>query len=154
METLYGIKGIRKSFESAYLAIAQNEDTQTAVDQSGFKLEEAYQAFLRRHPDYQSHKTTAAETVQVISDFVNNFGLDEKEFISLLEREHRTIQQSVTKLMLKWLEHVASPEYRTDGRNEGSKQTAQWMLTAWNEWIEKNQPNTVGMPPSSWLHMI
>ena len=146
METLYGIKGTKEAFKTAYLA-ANLDATQAQMD-NGFQL------WLIMNPEFQSHKPTADEVVQLISDFVNNFGLDEKEFISLMEREHHTLQQSFTKLMLKWLEHIAKDEYRTDGRNEGSQQTAQWMLKAWNEWIEKNQPNTVGMPPSSWLRMI
>jgi len=73
------------------------------------------------------------ELVQEISDYVNTFGDKSQEFCQAMSVEHRTLQQSFTKLCLKWLEHVASDEYRTDGRNEQSQKIAKELLDGFKE---------------------
>ena len=50
-----------------------------------------------------------------------------------MSRQHRTLQQNFTRLCLKWLEYVASDEYRTDGRNEQSKDIAQKLLAGFKD---------------------
>jgi hypothetical protein len=60
------------------------------------------------------------EIVQEISDYVNTFNDKGNEFCQAMSCEHRTLQQSFTKLCLQWLEHCASDEYRFDLRNEDS----------------------------------
>lgn len=35
-----------------------------------------------------------------------------------MSTEHRTLQQSFTRLCIEWIKYVASDEYRFDGRNE------------------------------------
>ena len=62
----------------------------------------------------------AKELVEKITDFVNSFSLKSKEFNEAMSREHRTLQQSFTRLCLKWLEYVASDQYQYDLRNEAS----------------------------------
>lgn len=64
-----------------------------------------------------------------ITDYVNTFNDKGNEFCEAMSCEHRTLQQSFTKLCLKWLEHCASPEYRTDPRNEGSQKIARELLS-------------------------
>jgi hypothetical protein len=73
------------------------------------------------------------ELVQEFSDYVNTFGDKSQEFCQAMSVEHRTLQQSFTKLCLKWLEHVASDEYRTDGRNEQSQKIAKELLDGFKE---------------------
>ena len=68
------------------------------------------------------------ELVQEVSDYVNTFNDKGKEFCEAMSCEHRTLQQSFTKLCLQWIEHCASDEYRTDPRNEGSQKIARELL--------------------------
>lgn len=56
-----------------------------------------------------------------ITNYLNTFGDKSEAFNEAMSTEHRTLQQNFTRLALAWLEHVASDEYRTDGRNEASK---------------------------------
>jgi len=49
--------------------------------------------------------------VNQITNFVNSYTDDRKQFISMMSNEHRTLQQSFTRLVLEWLELVASDEY-------------------------------------------
>lgn len=73
------------------------------------------------------------EVVQEITDYVNTFNDKGKEFCQAMSCEHRTLQQSFTKLCLQWLEHCASEEYRTDARNEGSKKIARELLEGFRD---------------------
>ena len=67
----------------------------------------------------------AIKASQVMSNLVNYSGGEGTEsFLKAMSCEHRTLQQSFTRLCLQWLEHVASDEYRTDLRNEDSKKIA------------------------------
>lgn len=104
----------------------------------------------------QNTKTmkTAEEAVLAMSDFVNNFGVDEKAFIEKMSYEHRTLQQSFTKLCLKWLEFVASDEYRFDGRNEASHKVAKDLLAGWAGLGVNEDGNRYDTPPSRYLPMI
>ena len=86
------------------------------------------------------------ELVNEITNFVNSFTPDEAKFIELMSREHRTLQQSFTRLCLKWLEHIASDDYRTDDRNQGSHVTAKALIEAFNK--------QRGMDPSNYLPFI
>lgn len=74
--------------------------------------------------------------VENFSDYVNSFNDKSQEFIQVIEGmscEHRTLQQSFTKLCLQWLEHCASAEYRFDGRNEQSHQIAKELLAGFKD---------------------
>ena len=73
------------------------------------------------------------ELVQEITDYLNTFNSKEKEFCEAMSCEHRTLQQSFTKLCLQWIEHCASDEYRTDGRNEQSQKIARELLEGFKD---------------------
>lgn len=73
------------------------------------------------------------ELVIALSDYVNTFGDKSKEFSNAMSCEHRTLQQSFTKLCLSWIEHVAKDEYRTDGRNEQSQKIARELLDGFRD---------------------
>ena len=70
----------------------------------------------------------AKQLVSEISGYVNSFNDKGKEFADAMSCEHRTLQQSFTKLCLQWLEHCASDEYRTDARNMQSQKIAKELL--------------------------
>jgi hypothetical protein len=67
-----------------------------------------------------SQKTDTQVLVNEITNFVNTFSLKSDEFTAEMSREHRTLQQSFTRLCLAWIEHCASDDYRYDLRNEDS----------------------------------
>jgi hypothetical protein len=77
--------------------------------------------------------TKTKELVQEITSYVNTFNDKSQEFCQQMSCEHRTLQQSFTKLCLKWLEHCASDEYRTDGRNEQSQKIARELLEGFRD---------------------
>ena len=73
------------------------------------------------------------ELVKEVTDYVNTFNNKGQEFCEAMSCEHRTLQQSFTKLCLNWLEYCASDEYRTDGRNEQSKKIAMELLEGFKQ---------------------
>jgi hypothetical protein len=68
-----------------------------------------------------------------IGNFVNSFEDRSDNFNKAMSYEHRTLQQSFTKLCLKWLEYCASDEYRFDPRNEGSQKIARELLEGFKQ---------------------
>ena len=98
------------------------------------------------------------ELVQDITDYLNTFNSKEKEFCEEMSREHRTLQQNFTRLCLQWIEHCASPEYRTDGRNEGSKEVSIRILELWGNRMKDMGFNGLTLDivdkPSKWLGHI
>jgi hypothetical protein len=76
--------------------------------------------------DYERiEQEQAQQAVRVLSDFVNSYSHNPKAFVEALSREHRTLQQSATSLMLAWFTHLASlHEGEYDGRNEASVKMA------------------------------
>ena len=88
------------------------------------------------------------QLVEKITDFVNSYSLKSEQFNEAMSREHRTLQQSFTRLCLKWIEYVASDEYRTDGRNHASNKIARELIDAW----QQIQPGNI--TPSNHLPLI
>ena len=98
------------------------------------------------------------ELVQDLTDYLNSFNDKSKEFCEEMSTEHRTLQQSFTRLCLTWLEHCASEEYRTDGRNDQSQHIAKELLEGFNQ--KKIKEGFTGetlkliSKPSGWLPTI
>lgn len=67
--------------------------------------------------DYQNSESKLASE---ISNAVNSFSFKEKLFCEAMGFEHKTLQQSFTRLCFAWLRYCASDDYRYDGRNEAS----------------------------------
>jgi hypothetical protein len=82
-----------------------------------------------------------------MSNFVNSFSSDHQAFIAEMGKDHRTLQQSFTKLCLKWIEFVASDDYHHDLRNQDSHTTCKKMIRA----FQKENDN---FQPSDFLRMI
>ena len=70
----------------------------------------------------------AQQLAEDFSNFVNSYGHDTDAFIQAFSRQHRTLQQSMMRVMFKTIEHVASDEYLTDGRNESSQKVAKQIV--------------------------
>lgn len=68
-----------------------------------------------------------------VAEFVNSFSCNSniKEFINTMGSEHRTLQQSFTKLCVNWLSYLAClPLGYYDGRNEASVMLAKEIVRA------------------------
>jgi len=104
-------------------------------------------------------KKQTKELVQDITDYLNTFNSKEKEFCEAMSCEHRTLQQSFTRLCFQWIEHCASDEYRIDARNEQSKSISLSVLHCFKE-KHRLQNGFTGealeevSKPSRWLRTI
>jgi hypothetical protein len=67
------------------------------------------------------------ELMNLIGNYVN-YGKSRKGFIEAFKCEHRTLQQSAFKMFLELMEEMATENYRTDGRNENSKEVAKALI--------------------------
>lgn len=68
------------------------------------------------------------EQVEQVSSMLNSFTFDYDGFCKEMCKEHRTLQQSFTRLCIYWLATCASDEYRYDGRNEASHEIAKALI--------------------------
>lgn len=68
-------------------------------------------------------KAIDADIVKEISNYVNSYSSDYKEFARLMSYEHRTLQQNFTKLCIAWLRELSETE-NYDLRNEASVEFA------------------------------
>ncbi len=106
------------------------------------------------------------ELVNVLSNYVN-YRNSTKGFIEAFKREHRTLQQSMFRMMLELMEEMAGDDYHTDGRNEASKNVAITLLEGFSEmkkqeYISQGVSNErakqyvsgVGSKPSAYLPHI
>lgn len=93
-------------------------------------------------------KTEAEVVVQNVTDYLNSFSNKNEAFIKEMCREHRTLQQSFTRLCLQWLEHCASEEYNYDGRNEASHKVSSEVIEGF-----RDAKGTMSKP-SEWLPFI
>ncbi|MBR5199419.1 MAG: hypothetical protein IKW20_06275 [Bacteroidales bacterium] len=80
------------------------------------------------------------KNVEMVSDMLNSFSFSPEEFCKDFTREHRTIQQNLTRLCIHWLCTCASDDYRFDGRNEASHVIAKAL-------IESQSPDFIGYIP-------
>lgn len=104
----------------------------------------------------QHMKKETEKLVQAITDYLNTYSDKSKEFNLQMSREHRTLQQSFTKLCFQWLEYVASDDYQTDGRNEQSKEMAKLMMELMRQHYKEYSGQSLDLmaTPSKHLNMI
>lgn len=67
------------------------------------------------------------ETENFLNAFCNSE--NEDKFIELMSRTHRTLQQSYTKFILKWIKEQAETQFY-DGRNERSVMKCRQIMKA------------------------
>jgi hypothetical protein len=81
----------------------------------------------------------AVETAKLVADMLNTFAENDQieKFIGYMVTEHRTLQQSFTKLVLGWVAACGSDGYRHDARNLASHTTCKKIVEAW----EKEHPD-------------
>lgn len=122
--------------------------------------ESALAAAMKMKADYSKRLDKSAESAVLhLENFLNNFSCPMSEFIELMTRRHRTLQQSFTKLCFKWIEKAASDDYNTDGRNEASHKTSKRVM---DNWLLKHPDDSRHIdremlkqyPPSTFLPMV
>ena len=60
----------------------------------------------------------------LLSSYLNSYGSERnKAVIEYMARDHRSLQQSFTRLCVQWLEHIAQND-ACDARNEASVRIA------------------------------
>lgn len=83
----------------------------------------------------QELQENGKELAGKITDLVNySGGQGQEAFLEQMSREHRTLQQSFTRLCLQWLEQVAErkgPQF-VDDRNKDSQRIAELLM---NEYV-------------------
>lgn len=72
--------------------------------------------------------TNTKEKVQTITAMLNVYGFPYTNFCEYMAREHRTLQQSFTRLCVEWLKTCASENYLYDGRNIASHELAKRIM--------------------------
>jgi len=93
-------------------------------------------------------KNNAEILADQFSDAVNTFGFDQEAFNKAMNRQHRTLQQSMMRAVLGWVESVADKDAKFfDARNEGSKRVA-------TKLIQEFRDNNDGIEPSKFLGFI
>ena len=82
-----------------------------------------------------SKKEVMGKNVTQITSMLNSFNFDQKAFNNAMSYEHKTLQQSFTRLCVKWIQYCASDEYgkNVDGRNENSHQLCREIMAACEE---------------------
>ena len=94
-------------------------------------------------------ENTTQELLDLMSAFINSFTPEYKEFIEGMNREHRTLQQSFTKLCLMWIENCASEDYRFDLRNQDSHTISETILETFAKAMKLDATK-----PSEWLPCV
>ena len=89
----------------------------------------------------QELKDRSEKIVADLAKLVNSMSFKPEYFIDAMSREHRTLQQSFTKLCMQWLEYVASDEYRYDGRNEASHVLCKQIITLYKGYVMDVDPS-------------
>ena len=89
--------------------------------------------------DYNQERKEKSE--KLIEDFANlvNGGDDIPALLDKYKREHRTLQQSMFKVVMSIIVMVSQDGYATDGRNEYSKVVAKKLIAGFAEMDKLNE---------------
>ena len=100
-------------------------------------------------------KLSPEELAEAISDFVNNFNSKDEALVKAMRKQHRTLQQHMTRLRLKYIESFAdTPDNRLDARNEGSKAVAVNIISGFQKEISAEHNYECKSRPSQHLGSI
>ena len=75
--------------------------------------------------DYLNENSKEFKAAKELENALNDYGWNPKQFALATTTFHRTLQQSLFRTIMEILKVYASPERRTDLRNEESKKGAQ-----------------------------
>ncbi len=98
------------------------------------------------------------QAVDTLTNIVNNFNYDEniEVFYNAFKREHRTLQQSLMRVMLGTIQKIASDEqYGTDARNADTKKVCTDLIEAFdNAMTVKYGKSSTPYLPSKFLGTV
>jgi hypothetical protein len=100
---------------------------------------------------------TIARVVEDFSQAVNYYGDPAPAFVEAFKRQHRTLQASMFRVLLKLIEALSSDDYRTDLRNEAVKEQAQLLLRGWEQALLRRDQWRIGRAngkPSDYIPMV
>ena len=93
--------------------------------------------------EYSEYKIKMEEdshkVIEAIANLVNNFSFEPDAFIDQFCREHRTLQQSMFRTIVRLICRMASEAYCTDARNDGSKALAKKFIAGYAEMVKKEE---------------
>jgi len=94
--------------------------------------------------DFNEHQQKREKNIEkLIEDFSNvvnsmSFGaVENRKFFEEFCRQHRTLQQSMFRVILSLLVQMTTEDYRTDGRNEQSKDIAQKLICGYADQVKE-----------------
>ena len=73
-------------------------------------------------PSSNIRKMKAEATADIVIDFVNSYGHDAESFAKRIAKAHRTLQQSVMRLIVATIQELANSQY--DERNAATVRLA------------------------------
>ena len=75
--------------------------------------------------------TIGSNLAETIANHLNTYADDEviKDFVDRMSREHRTLQQGFTRLVMAWIKHLSETQHY-DLRNEASVEMARKIVKA------------------------
>ncbi|MDD3946251.1 MAG: hypothetical protein PHI19_00230 [Clostridia bacterium] len=75
----------------------------------------------------EAKKLNGNELAKAVALSVNSYNFDTNGFVETMSREHRTLQQSLTRLCMAWLYNCSRDDYEVDGRNQASHDIAKFI---------------------------
>jgi len=85
-------------------------------------------------------------SIKLIDDFANlvNGQPDVEALLTRFKQEHRTLQQSMFRVIVQLLVMISKDDYPTDGRNEESKNMAKRFVTGYVEiWKQEDKKRLI-----------
>jgi hypothetical protein len=83
-------------------------------------------------------RMTGLELAKAFSNYVNGSNSHEHEdFVAGFKRQHPTLQQSMMRAMMAVIEECAKPDYRPDGRNQGTHDLCKGIVKGYKDSIGK-----------------
>lgn len=89
-----------------------------------------------KQPWELAEEQRAKEAAEAVAKFTNSMSFKGSLFIEAMAREHRTLQQSFTRICLMWLWHLSQlPEGHYDLRNEASVKIAKKLMEGQDKYV-------------------
>jgi len=105
------------------------------------------------HDKLKKQDSNYQELVNTLTNMVNNFNFENEVFCLKMSSEHRTLQQSFTRLAFAWIEWLAdAPDRFFDSRNIQSRDRVRDVLKLFCE--SKGLDYKPSNYPSKWLSFI
>lgn len=92
---------------------------------------------MEKEEQEQIFREEANQIINLLGKFNNTYQDKSQYLIEAFIREHRTLQQSSFRTILRLIEFMATDAYRTDLRNESSKKVAKKFIDGFQTEYQK-----------------